>query len=233
MGGQTAPGGRGTPLCQCGSVALWAVAGAGVIWLAVRTIRGWAGRDLGLGAALMSLIALAAGGLVLYGLGRACWRLPALASDGLAAPNWLTDYDWAKPALILMGLWLGVGGNTMLLYIAALSNIPPELNEAADIDGAGRWQRFWHVTWPQLAPTTFFIVVMAVIGGLQGGFEQARTMTQGGPFGATTTLSYFVYNEGFETGRLGYASAVAWVMFAIIFVLTVFNYRFGSRYVNE
>jgi multiple sugar transport system permease protein len=121
----------------------------------------------------------------------------------------------------------------MLLYIAGISNIPGELYEAADIDGAGRFQRFWHVTWPQLAPTTFFIIVMSVIGGLQGGFEQARTMTGGGPFGSTTTLAYFVYNEGFETGRLGYASAVAWVMFAMIFSLTIINYRFGSKYVNE
>ena len=74
---------------------------------------------------------------------------------------------------------------------------------------------------------------MSVIGGLQGGFEQARTMTGGGPFGATTTISYYVYNEGFGTLRLGYASAVAWVMFVMIFVLTIVNWRFGSRYVNE
>ena len=151
----------------------------------------------------------------------------------LQAPNWLNDVAWAKPALIIMGLWASIGSNNMLLYIAGITNIPQELYEAADIDGASRWQRFWHVTWPQLAPTTFFILVMSVIGGLQGGFEEARTMTQGGPFGATTTLSYFVYNEGFETGRLGYASAVAWAMFVMIFVLTVFNYKFGSRYVNE
>ena len=151
----------------------------------------------------------------------------------LHAPNWLNDVSWAKPAIIIMGLWASIGSNNMLLYIAGITNIPQELYEAADIDGASRWQRFWHVTWPQLAPTTFFILVMSVIGGLQGGFEEARTMTQGGPFGATTSLSYFVYTAGFETGRLGYASAVAWAMFVMIFVLTIFNYRFGSRYVNE
>jgi len=156
-----------------------------------------------------------------------------LGIEPLQAPNWLSDVTWAKPAIMIMGLWASVGSNNMLLYIAGITNIPQELYEAADIDGASRWQRFWHVTWPQLAPTTFFILVMSVIGGLQGGFEEARTMTLGGPFGATTSLSYFVYNEGFETGRLGYASAVAWAMFVMIFVLTIFNYKFGSRYVNE
>ena len=169
----------------------------------------------------------------MVGLGVVIHALPNLAADGLAPPQWLNDYHWAKPAIMLMGLWIAVGSNNMLLYVAGISNIPVELYEAADIDGAGRWQCFWHVTWPQLAPTTFFIVVMSVIGGLQGGFEQARAMTSGGPFGATTTLSYFVYMEGFETGRLGYASAVAWVMFVMIFGLTVLNYRMGSQYVNE
>ena len=74
---------------------------------------------------------------------------------------------------------------------------------------------------------------MSVIGGIQGGFEQARTMTEGGPYGATTTLSYYVYNEGFETLRLGYASSIAWVIFILIFVMTMFNYKFGNKYVNE
>ena len=113
------------------------------------------------------------------------------------------------------------------------SNIPQELYEAADIDGARRWQRFWYVTWPQLAPTTLFVVIISFIGGLQGGFEQALAMTQGGPFGATTTWTYFVYIVGFETGRLGYGSAVAWLMFVVIFLLTLINYRVGSTYINE
>jgi multiple sugar transport system permease protein len=216
-----------------GGYLLWGVAAFGVLWLGAKVIAGWIGRDFGLGTGLVSLIALAAGGLTLYGLGLVLKDLPELAASGLEAPNWLGDVDWAKPAIMIMGLWMGIGGSNMLLYIAGISNIPQELYEAADIDGAGRWQRFWHVTWPQLAPTTFFIVVMSVIGGLQGGFEQARTMTGGGPYGATTTLSYFVYTEGFDTGQLGYASAVAWAMFAMIFVLTLLNYRFGSRYVND
>jgi multiple sugar transport system permease protein len=89
------------------------------------------------------------------------------------------------------------------------------------------------VTWPQLAPVTFFIFIMSVIGGLQGGFEMARTMTNGGPAGSTTTLSYYIYSQGFNTGQLGYASGVAWTLFAMVFAVTLFNWKFGSRYVND
>jgi multiple sugar transport system permease protein len=151
------------------------------------------------------------------------------ARAGLSAPNWLTDYHWAKPAIIIMGLWASIGSNNMLLYLAALSNVPQELKEAAGMDGAGPIQTFRSVVWPQLAPITFFIVIMSVIHGLQGGFEMARTMTRGGPGGATTTLSYFVFNEGFDTGRLGYASAIAWTLFALVFAVTLFNWKFGQR----
>jgi multiple sugar transport system permease protein len=121
----------------------------------------------------------------------------------------------------------------MLLYLAGLSGVSQELYEAADIDGASPLQRFWHVTWPQLANITFFILVMGIIHGLQGGFEMARTMTEGGPFHATTTLSYYIYTEGFATGRLGYASAVSWVLFAMTLSITLFNWKFGNRYTND
>jgi len=128
-----------------------------------------------------------------------------------------------------MGIWIAIGGSNMLLYIAALSNVPQELYEAAAIDGAGRWATFCHVTWPQLAPTTFFIVVMSFIGGLQGGFEQARVMTYGGPAGTTTTLVYYIYTKAFEEFQIGYASAVSWVLFTIIFAVTLLNWKFGSK----
>lgn len=170
---------------------------------------------------------------ICIGLFSVLQTLPAIASDGLEPPRWLTDYHWAKPSLMIMGFWAAVGSNNMLLYLAALSGVAPQLYEAADIDGAGRLARFWNVTWPQLAPTTFFILVMSVIGGLQGGFEMAKVMTGGGPAGATTTLSYFIYIEGFETVRLGFASAVAWALFAIILAVTLFNWRFGNQYVND
>lgn len=197
----------------------------------------------GFGNALMMCMFLMVTQFVIVGLSMVAYRLPEFAAvtvdasgvenGGLKAPDWLTSYHWAKPAIMVMGLWGAIGSNNMLLYLAALTNVPGELYEAADIDGASPFQKFWNVTWPQLAPTTFFIVVMAMIGGLQGGFEMARTMTQGGPAGATTTLSYSIYTEGFVTGRLGYSSSFAWVLFAMVFSITMFNWKFGSRYVND
>jgi len=156
----------------------------------------------------------------------------AMASLGVDGkpPDWLLDVKWAKPAIMLMGVWTAIGGTNMLLYLAALSNVPPELTEAAAIDGAGPWARFRHVTWPQLAPTTFFIVVMSCIGGLQGGFEQARVMTNGGPAESTVTLGYHIYMKGFEEFQLGYASAIAWVLFVVIFAMTLVNWRFGQAH---
>ena len=145
-----------------------------------------------------------------------------------AGPNWLGSTAWAKPSLMIMGVWTAIGGTNMLLYLAALSNVPQDLLDAAEVDGAGRWARFRHVVWPQLAPTTFFISVMSIIGGLQGGFEQARVMTQGGPAGSTTTLSYYVYLKLFQDLDLGYASAISWILFAFIFVATILNWRFGK-----
>lgn len=142
-------------------------------------------------------------------------------------PQWLVSSTWAKPALIIMGIWISVGGPNMILYLAGLQSIPPELEEAAQIDGAGRWQVFQHITWPMLAPTTFFIVVMSVIGGLQGSFEQVYIMTEGGPAGATTTLSYYTYERGFEWFQMGYASAVAWALFVAVFVTTLVQWRYG------
>ena len=170
---------------------------------------------------------------ILLGIGIVLQNLPAMSADGLVPPAWLTDYNWAKPAIMIMGFWGAIGSNNMLLYLAGLSNIPVELHEAAEIDGASGIQKFWNVIWPQLAPITFFIFIMSVIGGLQGGFEMARAMTAGGPAGSTTTISYFVYNEGFSTGRLGYASAIAWTLFAMVFAITLFNWKFGNKHVND
>lgn len=145
----------------------------------------------------------------------------------IQGPEWLASVEWAKPALIIMGVWTGIGGTNMLLYLAGLSNVQQELIDAADVDGANGWQRFGNVIWPQLAPTTFFITIMSIIGGLQGGFEQARVMTGGGPAGSTTTLAYYIYTTMFEDLDLGYAAAISWVLFAIIFVATAINWRYG------
>ncbi|MGV3617278.1 MAG: carbohydrate ABC transporter permease [Fimbriimonas sp.] len=135
----------------------------------------------------------------------------------------------ARDALTFMGVWAAIGGSNMLLYLAALTNVPGEMLEAAQLDGAGGWASFRYVTWPLLAPTTFFIVVMSTIGGLQGGFETARIMTAGGPAGTTTTLAYYIYSHAFERFQIGYASAVSWTLFALIFAITLVNWRFGGR----
>ena len=139
----------------------------------------------------------------------------------------------ARDALIFMGVWTAIGGNNMLLYLAALTNVPEELLEAAQLDGASPFQCFRKVSWPQLAPTTFFILVMSIIGGLQGGFEQARVMTSGGPAGTTTTLAYYIYSIAFEHFRIGYASAVSWVLFGFVFAATLINWKFGNRAAND
>jgi len=135
----------------------------------------------------------------------------------------------AKPALILMGVWSAVGGGNMLLYMAALTGVAPELYEAAEMDGAGGWRRFRDITWPMIAPTTFFIMVMGVIGGLQGGFEVAYMMTGGGPDGSTTTLGYYIFVKAFQDFEFGYAAAISFVLFAIIALVTWMNWRLGNR----
>ncbi len=189
---------------------------------------------VGFASLVLPLSGAIVGQLIFVGLAMVAIALPAMAATGeMAPPDWLADYYWAKPAIMIMAFWAAVGSNNMILYIAGITNIPQELYEAAEIDGANPWARFWNVTWPQLAPVTFFIVVMSVIHGLQGGFEMARAMTQGGPAGATTTLSYFVFIEGFESGRLGYASAVVWALFAMVMFVTLINFKFGNRNVND
>ncbi len=150
----------------------------------------------------------------------------------LQGPSWLTDEKWAKPALIIMGVWQSVGGYNMILYLAALQGVPRDLYDAAEVDGANSWQKFWAVTWPQISPTTFFILIMSVIGGFQGGFESAYIMTGGGPNGSTTTIFYYLYKNAFEWSQMGYAAAIAWILFIIIFSFTILQWRFYGNKVH-
>ncbi len=147
-------------------------------------------------------------------------------------PRWLMSAGLAKPSLIVMGLWIGAGGFNMVLFLAALQGVDPQLYEAAMIDGATAWQKFRHITWPLISPTTFFILVMGIIWGFQGGFMQAYVMTEGGPQGATTTLSYYIFNNAYTWFNLGKAAAVAWFLFVVVLALTLVNWRFGGRKVN-
>lgn len=147
----------------------------------------------------------------------------------LRGPNWLTDEVWAKPALIIMGVWQSVGGYNMILYLAALQGVPRDLYEAAEIDGANSWQKFWNVTWPQISPTTFFIATMSIIGGFQAGFDPAFIMTGGGPNGSTTTIIYYLFNNAFQWHQMGYAAAIAWLLFLIIFMITLLKWKFYGK----
>lgn len=155
-----------------------------------------------------------------------------LAHLGVNGPAWLQSTTWAKPALIIVSVWMTMGGTNMVLYLAALQNVPAELYEAASLDGAGDMRRFWHITWPLVSPTTFFILIMSVIGGFQGGFESAYVMTNGGPAGATTTISLYIYRLAFEWYRMGYAACVAWIMFVVVLAVTLVNWRYGGRLVH-
>lgn len=152
---------------------------------------------------------------------------------GVEGPGWLTDVSWSKPALMVMGFWAMIGGQNMILYIAGLQGIPQSLYEAADIDGASFLQKFWHITIPMLAPTTFFIVIMSIIGGFQGGFESAYIMTGGGPDGSTTTLSYYIYNNAYSWFRMGYAAATSWILFLIIFLFTLIKWKISKKIEGE
>jgi multiple sugar transport system permease protein len=151
-----------------------------------------------------------------------------LSLVGIQGPKWVASEEWAMPAMIIMGLW-GSGGS-MLIFLAGLQGIPTELYEAATIDGATAWHRFWSVTLPMMSPTILFSLVMRIIGSWQV-FTQAYVMTSGGPNNATLTMVLFVYRQAFQNYRFGYASAAAWLLFLIILVFTVLVFRSSDAWV--
>jgi len=152
-----------------------------------------------------------------------------LRTAGVAhPPGWLTQPEWSIPGLIFMGLW-GVGGG-MLIFLAGLQNIPETLYEAALIDGAGPISRFRHVTLPLLTPTVFFLLVMGVIGSFQA-FNAAFVMTGGGPADSTRFYVLYLFQNAFQNYEMGLASAMAWVLFVVVFVLTLVQFRLSRRWV--
>jgi multiple sugar transport system permease protein len=150
----------------------------------------------------------------------------ALEALGLPRQTWLLSPTLAMPSLMILGVWKYVGG-TMIIYLAGLQGIPEMYYEAAAIDGANRWQQFWHITWPLLKPATFFNIVTLAITSFQV-FEQMYIMTEGGPGFATTTMVYEIYREAFERFHMGYASSLAVVLFVIVLALTLVNFKFGG-----
>ena len=154
---------------------------------------------------------------------------------GIKGPGWLVDPQWAIPGLILMSVW--GAGNTIVIYLAGLQGVSPTLYEAARLDGAGAWHRFWNVTIPMMSPVIFFNVVTSLIASLQaytlvlimtGG---GRPGTAGGPDNSTLMLGLYIYREAFEYFDMGYAAALSWAMFLLIGAATAVQFAFARRWV--
>jgi multiple sugar transport system permease protein len=157
----------------------------------------------------------------------------ALDLIGMEGPRWLLDPDWALPALIVMSFW--GWGRSMVIFLSGLIAIPDDVYEAAAIDGAGRWSRFWHITLPLISPILFFNLILSVISTFQT-FTNAFVATNGGPLDATLFLVLYIYRQAFEFLNMGYASALAWVLFIIILVFTLLlvrSQRFWVFYLGE
>jgi multiple sugar transport system permease protein len=147
---------------------------------------------------------------------------------GITGPAWLADPKWALWSLVIMSWWYI--GNTMVILVAGLQNISPQLYEAAELDGANGFAKFWHITLPMLSPTLFFLVVSSLIGSFQA-FDSAYVMTDGGPMRSTLFYLLYFYQTGFKFMNMGYASAQVWLLFVIIIALTVLVFRSSSLWV--
>ena len=154
---------------------------------------------------------------------------------GIVGPNWLTSPDWSKPSLVLWSLW-GIGGG-MIIYLAGLQGIPQTLYEAAAIDGAGALRCFWKITIPLISPTILFVVIMGIIGSFQiftpvfllGSANYG--LAAAGPMDSLLFWVVYIYNQGFFYFRMGYASAIAWLLFMLLVVLTLIQFRLAGRWV--
>jgi multiple sugar transport system permease protein len=181
---------------------------------------------------LPSLTPVVASAVIWAWLYNADWGLlnHLLSLVGVKGPKWLADPDTAMMSLIVVALWSAVGGNTMIIFLAGLQGVPKELHEAAEIDGANAFDRFRAVTLPMISPTVFFNLVIGVIGALKV-FATPVVMTNGGPNYATWTFILHLYQNGFQSFDMGYASALAWVFMLIVVTLTVVNLALSKRWV--
>ncbi|MGE5675051.1 MAG: carbohydrate ABC transporter permease [Mycobacterium leprae] len=153
-----------------------------------------------------------------------------LSLIGIHGPAWLFDEHWAMPAIILASVWKDMGF-VSVLYLSGLQGIADEYYEAASLDGATPWEKFRHVTLPLISPTTFFVLIISLINSFQV-FEQVYVMTNGGPAGATNVLVQQIYNNAFRYGRMGYASAMSWFLFALVFAATLIQMWGQRRWVH-
>jgi multiple sugar transport system permease protein len=154
----------------------------------------------------------------------------ALSWIGIEGPGWLTSKQWALPAVVIIALWAGMGGNAMLIFLAGLQGVPKELLEAAEIDGAGRWAKFWSVTLPMISPTILFNLILGIIAALKV-FTISFVATNGGPSYATWFYALHIYNQAFHYFRMGYAAALAWIFVIILLVFTYIQLYVSRRWV--
>lgn len=152
-----------------------------------------------------------------------------LAGIGIRGPNWLSDLHWALPAIMIVTVWKGLGFN-MVIFLAALQDVPAEYYDAARIDGANAWSEFRYVTLPLISPATFFSFIVAMIGSFQV-FDLVYMMTRGGPGRATSVVVQYIYENAFQYFKMGYAAAVAMFFFAIILVLNLVQWKLRTRWV--
>jgi multiple sugar transport system permease protein len=152
-----------------------------------------------------------------------------LRSLGMNPVAWLSSTKWAMPAVIIMGVW-GTLGEGMIIFLAGLQSISQSYYEAAEVDGASGWQKLWKITLPLITPSLFFYFIITMINAFQT-FEQIYIMTRGGPVNSTTTIVYYIYRNAFRNFKMGYASAQAIVLFAIIMVLTLIYWRLQEKWV--
>lgn len=155
---------------------------------------------------------------------------PILKTVGITGPNWMGDPNWSKPSLVLMGMW-GVG-NAMLIYLAGLQDVPTQLIEASELDGANSWQKTVNVTLPMISPVILFNLIMGIIGTLQVFTVPYIMFPNGAPEHSTYFYAVYLYDNAFRYHKMGYASAMGWIMFLMILVLTVCSLRMSEKHVH-
>tara|TARA_B100000029_G_C17400657_1_gene896921 strand:- start:6 stop:881 length:876 start_codon:yes stop_codon:yes gene_type:complete len=148
---------------------------------------------------------------------------------GLKGPLWLQDPEWSKPAMIIMSMW-SIGGGRMLVFLAALQNIPKTLYEAFEMDGGKKYQSLFHITLPMISPVIFLWSIIEVIASMQV-FTEAFIMTKGGPLDSTLFYNLYLYNKAFQDFNMGYASALAWILLVITFCVTFIQFKISKNYV--
>jgi multiple sugar transport system permease protein len=153
-----------------------------------------------------------------------------LSLVGIQGPPWFGSVTWAMPAIILISLWGGMGGSRMIIFLAGLQGVPQEFYEAAEIDGAGIFRKFFNITLPMISPTMFFNLVLGIIGALQV-FNTAYITTKGGPGRATWFIALHIYTAAFENFDMGYASALSWLLFIILLGFTLIQLRLSDQWV--